>query len=587
MSSPSGALPRMLLLALAAGIEGNSTNTARTSLPSIDPLLWLLARRRLRRLLESARLQTGSDNPTHHMRVASLQLLGVELSLDDTEASTATRYEAQVRPLLVPNKPTYWTAALITAVVLVAVLGLIYRHLHRPFDPHRIAAAALLEESLSQWTLTAGTPKSLDVQETLKSAAAQKKLGSELSGRVLEMLTKGIDAAKAAPEARRAAVREFVDGQQSVNRALEQRGLPLFVDVTLLPKPTGHSPLVMTYYVERDVFFRYRDQSLRAIFGWRMDPMRVRLAALGYVREGNPVAVISYDLIEAMLVLHLLPSIVENEPAFVYDEATRLRGDPQVSAFESRLGAALRQRFHARGLSPDAQRLGQLLAQRRNLIAKWRRTITGFSITPPERLLPERDLGSRLEAFISRTEAAAWARLCDELVEPQFVAAFERERNAWANAVLRHELQHLIDQLDGLAGIPVVLARRLRVDPGTEPEPFSLFGAARAELSAYLAEVADGPEPRLSLVQLTAAVLDRSLHGTPHHFAVATLFDGLMKSLGVLGDHPSYDEALVRVVEADPEAARTAARSLYEEWFGRPLATAAHIRTVERDHWRH
>jgi hypothetical protein len=201
--------------------------------------------------------------------------------------------------------------------------------------------------------------------------------------------------------------------------------------------------------------------------------------------------------------------------------------------------------------------------------------------------LPERDLGSRLEAFISRTEAAAWTSLCDELVEPRIVAAFEQERNAWANAVQRHELQHLIDQLDGLAGIPVVLARRLRVDPTTEPESFSLFGAARAELSAYLAEVADGPEPRFSLVQLSAAVFDRSLQGTPHHFAVLTLFDGLMKSLGVLGDHPSYDEALVRVVEADPQAARAAARSLYEDWFGRPLATANHIRTIERDHWRH
>ncbi len=412
-------------------------------------------------------------------------------------------------------------------------------------------------------------------------------LGRDVARAVLATFDSGLDAARAGAQNLKQESARFTASQVALNQALMTRRLPVFVDGTLISLGKGLSPLLMTYYVEREELWQYRDRRLRTVSAWRLDPVRLRLPALGYVREGNPVAIISYNLIESVLILYLLPSLMNGEPAFVFDEQTRFRGNPLVTAVESRLGDALRAHFDSRHLGADARRLGQLLAARRNLIAKWRRTITGFPVRAPERLLPERNLGKRLETFISRGDVAKWDEINGGLSEPEMVAAFERERDEWAGVIKRHELQHLIDQEEVLVGIPVGLAQRLSVDPATEPEPYSLFGAARAELSAYLAELAYGPHPRLSLVQLTAAVFDRSMRHTPHHFAALAIFDGLMKSVGVAGDHTAYEEAVVRVVESEPKAVRLKARDLYESCFGRAVAALSRIESVEHEHWRH
>jgi hypothetical protein len=587
MTSPPSTFEGVLLVALACGIENGSTNAARSAISKSDPLLWWFAQRRLRAMLERGRTLTAHDEPTHVMRLVSLQLVGVENTEDDTPSSVASRYEELVRPTLGSVKRSFWTLKGVFPFVLVAAAVTFYAVTHRPFDPHQIPAASLLEQNLTQWTTKVGTPEAVVTEQRFRTTEAQKTLGTELCQNVLNMLSKGLIASKARPEELKARALEFTQSQGALNLTLERRKLPLFVDGTFLPVKSGLKPLFMTYYVEQDESWQYRGQPLRVVAGWRMDSLRFFLPALGYVREGNPVAIISYDVIEAVLILYLLPSLVENEPAFVFDEKTRFEGDPTVLAIEARLGNVLRQHFRTQRLVSGATDLGKLLAARRNLIAKWRRNIVAFPIQPPQRLLPERDLSEQLEPLISRTDVVNWNQINSELAASEMVTAFEQQRSEWSNAVKRHELQHLIDQKDGLSGIPVVLARRLQVDPTTEPEPFSLFGAARAELSSYLAEVGDGPYPRLSLVQLTAAVFDKNLGNTPHHFAAISIFDGLMKSLGVTADHPTYTEAVLRVIETDPQVTRAKARDLYEEWFGRALTSAIRVRVVEQRHWRH
>jgi hypothetical protein len=492
-----------------------------------------------------------------------------------------------VRPLLRPIRMSKWKWALVAVVCGCVAATAVYRYVHRPFDPHSMPVAELLEQNLSGWTTSIGTPEAAAFAQRLQTSEARKLLGEDVSRSISVLLDRGIALAQAKTEEVETRGHEFVESQSAVNQALASKGLPLFVDGSVVPSGAGVTPLIMTYYIEREESFEFRGQPLRAVSAWRMDPMRVRLPALGYVRGTNPAAIISYDLIEAVLVLHLLPSLVDNEPAFVFDEPTRFQGDPQVLQIETRLGNVVRQHFGAVRQDADTRRLGELLAQRRNLIAKWRRTITGFSILPPERLIPERNLGTRLESYISRTEAMQWDEISDELLNPRILTAFERQRSELSNAIERHELQHLVDQKDRLSGIPVALARRLRVDASAEPEPYSLFGAARSELSAYLAQVADVADSRLSLVQLSSAVFDRNLRGQPHHFAAAALFDGLMKSLHVTDDRPSYNEAVVRVIECEPATIRAEARNLYEEWFGRPLATVVRIKSVEHTRWRH
>ncbi|MEO0815504.1 MAG: hypothetical protein AAFY60_21775, partial [Myxococcota bacterium] len=81
-------------------------------------------------------------------------------------------------------------------------------------------------------------------------------------------------------------------------------------------------------------------------------------------------------------------------------------------------------------------------------------------------------------------------------VEPLIIEAL-------AQNVERHELQHMLDDQNGGARIPEAVRSTLRG-----------FGTASlehtaAELSAYLAEIADGPLPHLSLAHLVAVATSR------------------------------------------------------------------------------
>src|SRR5687767_11738965 len=74
--------------ALAGAAEQGSWIAAEAALKSLDPLVRVAARRRLRSELERARRRTTLDEPGHVLRVAALLAHGpepAELDLDDPE----------------------------------------------------------------------------------------------------------------------------------------------------------------------------------------------------------------------------------------------------------------------------------------------------------------------------------------------------------------------------------------------------------------------------------------------------------------------------------------------------------------------
>ena len=281
MKSPKNTFETVLLAALACGIENGSTNAARSAISKSDPLLWWFAQRRLRVLLERGRTLTAHDEPTHVMRLVSLRLVGVENAEDDTPSLVALRYEEHVRHVLGVVKRSFWTLKAVFPFVLVVVATTLYTATHRPFDPHQLSTAALLEQNLTQWTIKVGTPEAFDVEQRFRTAEAQKLLGTELCQDALTMLSKGLIASKARPEELKARALEFTQSQVALNLTLVRRKLPLFVDGTFLPVKSGLNPLFMTYYVEQDESWQYREQPLRVISGWRMDSLRFFLPALG------------------------------------------------------------------------------------------------------------------------------------------------------------------------------------------------------------------------------------------------------------------------------------------------------------------
>jgi hypothetical protein len=287
MTMKKNTLTRETLYALERGIEANSINVARSAISNRDPIFAWCVRRRLRRLLERARLQTENDEPTHVMRLASLNLLDVNDAERQPPEVTSRSYEETVHPELRPLKKPNWTASIALLCLVIALAVSIFRYIHRPFDPHDDTVSAFLESSISDFTLGVFTPKTELIEQRLRSEEAKKLVGAEVTEAVLTTFDRGRAAATANESDLQKNALQYTQSQQALNQLLVRREIPLFVDGSLFPQQGRLSPLLMTYYVEQDEQWKYRDSVLRVVSGWRMDELRIAIPALGYVRDNG------------------------------------------------------------------------------------------------------------------------------------------------------------------------------------------------------------------------------------------------------------------------------------------------------------
>ncbi|MEM6731575.1 MAG: hypothetical protein AAF658_08455, partial [Myxococcota bacterium] len=130
-------------------------------------------------------------------------------------------------------------------------------------------------------------------------------------------------------------------------------------------------------------------------------------------------------------------------------------------------------------------------------------------------------------------------------VEPLIIEAL-------AQNVERHELQHMIDDQRGGAPIPEQVRTTLRGYGNASLEHTA------AELSAYLAEIADGPMPHLSLAHLVAVATSRPSSPEAAAGEVARWF---------LSGDGAWDEAFA----ISAAELRDRADAAYTNLFGRPV----------------
>src|SRR5262249_19004541 len=140
----------------------------------------------------------------------------------------------------------------------------------------------------------------------------------------------------------------------------------------------------------------------------------------------------------------------------------------------------------------------KLLGRRRAILSRWEKLAAARGMTlvvPPRLRLPE-GFGKSLEGFVPRDELADLAGIDAALDDRTRTDAFATIREAPAAAVELHEVQHRLDALLPPAGkgLPMPRALEARVGPLVEAgKERRHAAAARAELSAYLAELARDP----------------------------------------------------------------------------------------------
>ena len=595
-----------LRAALARGVEVESAIAARAALRGLDPLLRLIARRRLNRLLQRAHSVTIVDAPAHCLRVAAL-LLGPPAPSDldfDDRAAVVQAYDA-LGPLPDPRKSGPWfTLGSIVALSFVASAVALAAYWLRPFDPRATDAGRVLGDELATFVVKtsngASGPGLNETRDQLTGAIAERALGADTVSALGELLDASGWVVQSTPgNIESPEIERLHNAGNRLAAVLNRRKLPYFVDVDTWHRPDRTVPLLMSFYVERESEYRAGSVRVRALDLWRLDTLRVRFGALGYTRPRTPAALVLIDQVESDLVRSVLPALAPGEPAQLVDDETREQGPPWVLALERVAGAAVRKHFAALSADPHVVEVGTLLARRRALVRRWRKTIAdgGILLHVPERLIPEADYSSDLHLRVPNSDLYDWDDLHRDLLSRQNYAAFLRLREPYVLGIERHEVEHRLDFARGFRPVPALLCTILGLDNPLDAPVGSAQERVSAEFSAYLAQLAEAPDsPVLELIVLSTNLLDGRSGGGVYWYAALGELEAVASELGldpeqIVGrgrvDRERVATLLTQLIGHDPNALRAAAAHAYEHAFGEPVPHAVKQATRQNAAWRH
>jgi len=593
-----------LQAALARGVEAESSIAAHAALGVLDPLLRLVARRRLRKLLERARLLSSDDSPVHRLRVAALLISPLSADFDFYDYEAVVRAYDALGPLPGPRRRGPWlTLGSIASLAVVAAVALLAVRWFSPFDPRKTDAGRILGDELTTFVVKTSngvSGSSLNATRAqLTGPVAERALGADTAGALGKLLDASgwvaltTDGSTGNPD-----IERFHNAGNELDAQLRRRNLPYFVDVETLHQGQRITPLSMSFYVQRESEYRSGSTRVRTLDLWRLDTLRVRFGALGYTRPRTPAALVLLDQIESDLVRTVLPAVAPGEPAQLVDDETREQGLPWVGQLEKVAGAAIRSHFSALSADPHVVEVGTLLAKRRALVRRWRATLGDgrHRLRVPERLIPEADYSTELHLRVANSELYAWDELHGDLMSKRNYSAFLRLREQYVLGIERHEVEHRLDFARGFRPVPTALCRLLGIEDPLDAPIGSVQERVSSEFSAYLAQLVEAPDsPLLELIVLSTHLLDARSGGGVYWYAALAVLSAVSAELGLqpeqlIGHRVEREKIatlLTQLVARDPMAIRAAASRAYQQAFGEPVPRAVKQILRENEAWRH
>ena len=596
---------RATLYALDQAAEAGAPEGARRALAKVDPIVRLLATRRARAAQRSAGSLSSVQDEAHLTRLAFLLEASRDnpaAEFDDVEAVTAERGELR-KVVRAPRRGPWVVGAIALVLAVGAALAVALPILLKPFHPRSLPGGPVFADHVPSHVVAVSRG---DVggagaaREAALGSDAKAALGDDAVAALGALLDATESLARAKPPDQEPASQRYVAAAATLNRSLEKTASPFFVDADALGRRGRTMPILLTFYVQREMSARSGDTTVRCVHLRRLDDINLRQGYLGYTRPTMPAAVVLLDQIETELVRLVLPALPEDELMDMVDVETEVEGHAWTKEL-ARAGAdAVRKHYAA---MPDEHkvgvgRVGKLVARRRALVKSWRKTIgeLGMLLKPPRRLVPEADYAEELSLKVPRAQLYEWDDLHDELLSSDTFAAFRRLRDRYVTSVERHEVQHRLDYARGALPYPETLARLLPTDSPLAIAPGTLRGRSRAELSAFLVEIAESPDsPLLDLVLLARFAFDRGSLGGPYSYAAIAAMDGIAAELGIdfwsiVGRRirrENVAQAFREIVRRPPDAIRQAARKAYEKAFEQPIpsVTLKHVKSNEE--WLH
>jgi len=319
--------------------------------------------------------------------------------------------------------------------------------------------------------------------------------------------------------------------RRRLNAALARARAPYYLETAALTVDDRHVVLALSFAIHevREVLFE-DGLSVVALVLARGDSLNWSHDLVGYTDEGDTEVVVLADAIEADLASALGADTV---PAWARAAMAELGPDSDVDTFRQRVRARqeLWNRLRERARESTLYELGEP---------------GGFS-SPIEVV----ELASRV---LDPESLSALRELEEQIHEHPARAALMRHLST-RTAV--HEAQHRWDVVNDLG-----VAIPLRADASPDR------AAVNAELSAYLAELAHLPgAARSGLLRLVEQAA--SAPGTPERTSASLIVPALAGALKLSSDPKAASTWLASEVTSDRIA--SAARSLWEHWYERPL----------------
>jgi hypothetical protein len=510
-------------------------------------------------------------------------------------------------PGLLPRRRRWpWVVAVVAAVI-VGVGGLRYRR--RGFDPGatevgqriglelpaRVAALAQARTPAETDALVA------DLEARTLTPGAREALGPEALGKLTATLAAARTLTVEQGGFEGAPAQGFLLASGALGQALLDRRSSYFLDGDVHGAGARSQPLLLSFYVERDAEVAVGDQLVRALHVWRLDRLSLTQGALGYTRPTTPAALVLLDQIESELVLYVLPSLPEGEPMVLVDDESLDADEVWQRELHEGVARVVRATFSAGADTVSVREIGGILARRRALIARWRRSTAAMRMRMlvPERLIPEADYRSDLDRLVPTTELLEWDEMHDRLSSRELEGAFVRMRDRFAAGVERHEVQHRVDFHEGLAPLPEDVRTWLLVDEEGSAHQFTGFGArVRMETSAYLAALASSSQSgRLDLALTARHLFNKHEQGNAYSYAGLVILGEMARELGVdTGgpflvrrhiDRPLAARVLLGCLAHPDEAVSAAAGRAWTRLFGHPLPAARTTAARPGTPWRH
>lgn len=588
---------------LASGQADNVEDAARKE----ERLLRRFFRRSAEKRLREAHVRTNKVEAVHVARVA--RILGASgrsedpVDLDD-EASVLTAWNRVPKPK--GRGLPLFTLLLCLLLGATPFVVLLVRTAMKPFDPTRMGVGRSLHANLTNHVTRVTSGERFGPEQSVARVFALDR--GKLGDSTTLAFERFFGAYEAAADDSKTMPRLYVE-TRNVNRALQDRGLPFYLDTKLwAPK----KPIIYSYYIEREDHASAPGfASERIVFLWRLDRLNITKAAMGYTHREADAALVLYDQIESFLIRDVLPALSNGEKVELIDDASRDAKKAWQEDIEQRSARMVRESFVNAADRESLAALGELLAKRRKIVAKWRTELASQRIMlhPPDRLIPEADYVKDLWLLVPAASRTEWDNVHDALQSKHMIATFESLRDRFARDVARHELQHRFDaqrtkecQWDTPCEqikIPSEIAKRTGFSASDKP----IFGTMPVrvwdETSAYLSEMAfEGSMPKMSILSILRSVLDRDAWGDAYCTTAIVLLEALAEEFGIAdAQYPlvvsGYIQrgavsSLVVLLYAKTDAElRTAAAKAWSKLYGSVLPAPTMTLGHQGKHWRH